>query len=227
MSHPELPTGKLVSLKGDAPALDVAELRGEFVSLCRIDPILDARRLFACSHGSEEVELLWTYMGYGPFCAESAMAEWLSGCAESDDPLFLSVTSLGSGTRVGMVSFLNIIPDAWRLELGHIWYAPSVQRTKVNTESVYLMLCESFGLGYRRIEWKCDALNAKSRAAALRLGFRFEGIFRQHLIYKGRNRDTAWFSMLDAEWPRIRQNIERWLYEDEGGNLSLTQLNAS
>jgi len=155
------------------------------------------------------------------------MAEWLAGCAESDDPLFLSVTSLGSGTRVGMVSFLNIIPDAWRLELGHIWYAPSVQRTKVNTESVYLMLRESFGLGYRRIEWKCDALNAKSRAAALRLGFKFEGIFRQHLIYKGRNRNTAWFSMLDAEWPRIRQNIERWLYENDDGGLSLTQLNAT
>lgn len=161
MSQSGLPTGKPICLKGDAPALEVSDLQGEFVSLCRIDPILDARSLFACSHGSDEVESLWTYMGYGPFCAESAMAEWLAGCAESDDPLFLSVTDLSSGTRVGMVSFLNIVPDAWRLELGHIWYAPSVQRTKVNTESVYLMLRESFGLGYRRIEWKCDALNAK------------------------------------------------------------------
>ena len=222
-----LPIGDPVAPAGEALPPSRDRYQGKHVTLSPIRSSDDASNLFACSHGSDEIESLWTYMGYGPFCAESAMAEWLAGCAESDDPLFLSVTSLGSGTRVGMVSFLNIVPDAWRLELGHIWYAPSVQRTKVNTESVYLMLRESFGLGYRRIEWKCDALNAKSRAAALRLGFKFEGIFRQHLIYKGRNRNTAWFSMLDAEWPRIRQNIERWLYENDDGGLSLTQLNAT
>jgi len=227
VSNPDLPTGEPVILKGDAPTLDVTELPGKFVSLSRIDPIRDTSELFACSHGSDEIESLWTYVGYGPFSTELAMGKWLVGCAESTDPLFMTVADRSSCTSIGMVSFLNIVPDAWRLELGNIWYAPSVQRTKVNTESVYLMLCESFGLGYRRVEWKCDALNAKSRTAALRLGFKFEGVFRQHLIYKGRNRDTASFSMLDTEWPRIRRNIEIWLYENEGGSPSLTQLNAS
>jgi RimJ/RimL family protein N-acetyltransferase len=166
--------------------------------------------------------------GIWPFGSELLMAEWLAACAQSTDPVFLAVTDHTSGDRVGMVSYLNIVPDAWRLELGNIWYGPTVQRTCANTESIYLMLCESFDqLGYRRVEWKCDALNAKSRAAATRLGFSFEGIFRQHLIYKGRNRDTAWFSMLDAEWQEIKQNIERWLYENEDGHVSLTQLNAS
>jgi RimJ/RimL family protein N-acetyltransferase len=112
-----------------------------------------------------------------------------------------------------------------RLELGHIWYGLQAQRTKINTETIYLMLCRTFDeLDYRRAEWKCDALNAHSRAAALRLGFRFEGTFRQHLIYKGRNRDTAWFAMMDHEWPRIKANMERWLAAEEPG-LSLAALN--
>jgi RimJ/RimL family protein N-acetyltransferase len=125
-----------------------------------------------------------------------------------------------------MVSFLNIVPDAYRLELGHIWYSPEAQRTKVNTETVYLMLCETFDrLKYRRVEWKCDALNERSRAAAERLGFKSEGIFRQHMIVKGRNRDTAWFSMLDREWPSIKKNMELWLYDNQEQKLSLRELN--
>jgi RimJ/RimL family protein N-acetyltransferase len=106
------------------------------------------------------------------------------------------------------------------LELGNIWYSPRAQRTRANTESVYLMLREAFDmLGNRRVEWKCDALNARSRAAAERLGFTFEGIFRQHMIIKGRNRDTAWYSMLDREWPAVRANVERWLDEDPPPSL--------
>jgi RimJ/RimL family protein N-acetyltransferase len=124
-----------------------------------------------------------------------------------------------------LVSFLNIVPDMRRLELGHIWYGLAAQRTKINTETIYLMLRETFdGLNYRRAEWKCDALNARSRAAALRLGFRYEGIFRQHMIYKGRNRDTAWYAMMDHEWPRIKANMERWLESDPGA-ISLSALN--
>jgi RimJ/RimL family protein N-acetyltransferase len=113
------------------------------------------------------------------------------------------------------------------LELGNIWYSTIVHHTKINTEVVYLMLKEIFDeLNYRRVEWKCDALNARSRAAALRLGFSFEGIFRQHYIIKGRNRDTAWFSMIDKEWPTIKNNIKKWLYTDEG-NISLSEINKS
>ena len=123
-----------------------------------------------------------------------------------------------------MVSFLNLAPDMRRLELGHIWYGPEAQKTKVNTEAVYLMLSEAFDrLRYRRVEWKCDSLNERSRSAADRLGFKFEGIFRCHLIVKGRNRDTAWYSLLDSEWSSVKKNLETWLYDSE--SVSLRNLN--
>ena len=122
---------------------------------------------------------------------------------------------------------MSVDPAMRHLELGNIWYAPRAQRTRANTESVYLMLREAFEmLGNRRVEWKCDALNARSRAAAERLGFTFEGIFRQHMIIKGRNRDTAWYSMLDHEWPAVRANIERWL-DAQDPPPSLRELNAA
>lgn len=222
----DLPIGNPVNKPAAAPSPGAQKLQGHHVLLKPLDPGHDTPHLHACSHGSDEIETLWTYMGYGPFKDQSAMRTWLETCVTSTDPLFRVVVDRTSGQPVGMVSYLNIVPDAWRLELGHIWYAPTVQRTNVNTEAIYLMLCECFDrLKYRRIEWKCDALNARSRAAALRLGFSFEGIFRQHLIYKGRNRDTAWFSMLDTEWPRIKANIDRWLYQNDG-TLSLTELTA-
>ena len=127
-----------------------------------------------------------------------------------------------------MVSFLNIASDMLRLELGHIWYSPDVQRSNVNTEAAYLMLCEAFDrLKYRRVEWKCDSLNERSRSAAIRLGFRFEGIFRQHMIVKGRNRDTAWYSILDSEWAAVKKNMQMWLYQNPNQQLSLTELNSS
>jgi RimJ/RimL family protein N-acetyltransferase len=137
------------------------------------------------------------------------------------------VTERAGNPPIGIVSYLNIVPVMRRLELGNIWYTPQVQRTKVNTESIYLMLCETFDrLHYRRAEWKCDALNARSRAAAQRLGFSFEGVFRQHMIVRNRNRDTAWFAMTDEDWPLIKANMERWLYGPEK-SLSLRSLNAS
>ena len=117
---------------------------------------------------------------------------------------------LATGDPVGVVSYLNIVAPDRRIELGHIWYVPAAQRGRANTETAYLLMRQAFDeLGYRRVEWKCDALNARSRAAAERLGFTFEGVFRQHMIVKGRNRDTAWFSMTDTEWPARRAAIER------------------
>ena len=223
MSH-SLPIGSPVELSGQTVLPTDRQLSGERVVLRRV-VAEDVAPLYQSSHGSDEIESLWTYMGYGPFESETEMKAWLVDCAASTDPLFRVVIDRATNQPVGMVSYLNIVPDARRLELGHIWYAPAVQRTRVNTETIYLMLCESFNqLGYRRVEWKCDALNVKSRAAAIRLGFSFEGLFRQHLIYKGRNRDTAWFSMLDSEWPRIKANMETWLYESDG-SLSLSELN--
>jgi RimJ/RimL family protein N-acetyltransferase len=221
-----LPVGPIV-VPVENPALPRRQVySGQFVALTPVDPTADAPALYAASHGDAERELLWTYMpGSGPFADQQAMQGWLERCQTSTDPLFFTVSERTSSRRVGIVSFLSIVAAQRRVELGNIWYAPEAQHTKVNTESIYLMLCESFGhLGYRRVEWKCDSLNARSRAAALRLGFQFEGIFRQHMIVRGRNRDTAWFAMTDGDWPRIKANMERWLYAGEEG-LSLTELN--
>jgi RimJ/RimL family protein N-acetyltransferase len=161
---------------------------------------------------------------YEPFTDRAAMRDWLDGCAASADPLFMTIESRDAGP-VGMAAFLNIVPEHRRLEIGHIWYAPSAQRTEANTEAAYLMMREAFDeLGYRRVEWKCDALNARSRAAALRLGFTFEGVFRAHMIVRGRNRDSAWFSLIDTEWPPARDALERWLASDRDGRPPLASL---
>ncbi len=205
-----LPVGSAVA-GGPAGSLRVSTLRGERIALRRVAPDRDADALYECAHGTPRREAVWTYMGYGPFADRSAMHTWLEQCAASTDPLFLTVHDRGARTPIGMASFLAIDRSQRRVELGHIWYGPGAQRSTANTEAVYLMLREAFARHYRRVEWKCDALNQRSRAAALRLGFTFEGLFRQHLIVKGRNRDTAWFSMVDSEWEPAREALETWL----------------
>jgi RimJ/RimL family protein N-acetyltransferase len=197
---------------------------GRFVTLSPVDPHRDADPLFEATRDAPDV---WTYLGYGPFDDEAAMRTWLGSLVPQEDPLFLTVTDRASESPVGVVAFMNVDSAMRHLELGNIWYAPVAQRTRVNTDTVYLMLREAFDeLGHRRVEWKCDALNARSRSAAVRLGFTFEGVFRQHMVVKGRNRDTAWFSMLDQEWPRIRANMHRWLEADPAA-VSLRELNST
>lgn len=186
-------------------------LLGQTVRLEPLAPMADAEDLFTGSHGDSIRESVWEHMPYGPFPSHEAMKRWLRHRATLDDPLVFSVHHQTTNRRVGMVSFLRQSPSHRVLEVGHIWYVPEVQRTKVNTESVYLLLREAFDLGYRRVEWKCDARNQRSRQAALRLGFSYEGTFRQHKIVKGQNRDTAWFAMLDLDWPAVRERIEAWL----------------
>ncbi len=183
-------------------------MEGRTVRLDRLDAARDIGPLFEATHGEDADPGQWTYMAYGPFESADAMRAVMARLVDgSQDPQWWLVREVASDAPVGMAAFMNMVPAHRRLELGHIWYVPAAQRTAVNTETIYLMLRESFDrLGYRRVEWKCDALNARSRQAALRLGFRFEGIFRQHCIVKGRNRDTAWFAMLDTDWPRIREN---------------------
>jgi RimJ/RimL family protein N-acetyltransferase len=217
------PVGERVDAR-PAHAPERSTLDGRYIALRPVDPA-DAEPLWNAAHdGSAEADRLWTYMPYGPFGDADAMAAWLRECAPSDDPLFLTVVSCTDGP-VGVTSFLNVDVAHRRLELGHIWYAPAAQRTEANTESVFLMLREAFErLGHRRVEWKCDALNERSRVAALRLGFTFEGVFRQHMIVKGRNRDTAWFSMTDAEWPEARAAFEAWLSADPADRSSLASL---
>jgi len=221
----DLPLGELVENYEPGQPPEAKLYQGRFVELRPVDPPKDVTDLYENSHGSDVKNWIWTYMAYGPFPDETAMQNWLNGCKASNDPLFLTVKSKDHNQCMGVVSFLNILPQMRSLELGNIWYSPIVHHTKINTETLYLMLSEAFdGLKYRRVEWKCDALNARSRAAALRLGFSFEGIFRQHYIIKRRNRDTAWFAMLDSDWPAVKGNMRRWLYSEEN-DLSLAELN--
>ncbi|MDH4112030.1 MAG: GNAT family N-acetyltransferase [Actinomycetota bacterium] len=193
----------------------------------RLEPLdaeTHARRLYERSHADPDDASIWTYMTYGPFEGFDQMRAWLDGNAASSDPLFFAVVEIEAGEPAGVVSLMNIDLEMRRLELGNIWYVPVAQRGRANTEAAYLLLRASFeSWGYRRVEWKCDALNARSRAAALRLGFTFEGVFRAHMVVKGRNRDTAWFSMLDDEWPSRRRAMERWL-ASEPGEASLADL---
>lgn len=223
----ELPVGEPIAASQTLTAPTRKSLKGRYISLLAVDPERDCADLYACSHGSARHDQIWTYMAYGPFRDQADMQSWLETQAQSDDPLFFAVVDNTTQRAVGIVTFMSIVPAMRRLELGNIWYGLDVQRGKTNTEAVYLMLKETFEeLHYRRAEWKCDSLNARSRAAALRLGFQYEGLFRQHLIVKQRNRDTTWFSMMDHEWPAIKANMERWLYGDEEG-LSLSALNQS
>ncbi|MCG8354596.1 MAG: GNAT family N-acetyltransferase [Kiloniellales bacterium] len=214
---------------GMAPARET--LDGNTVRLEPVDPRRHAKALFQRSHEPDPEGRLWDYMPYGPFDSEAAFADWLTGCAASADPLFFAVIDKASGLPSGMTSYLRITPEMGVIETGHIWFAPAIQRSRASTEAIFLMARHVFdALGYRRFEWKCNALNAASKRAALRLGFSYEGTFRQHLIVKGRNRDTAWFAMLDGDWPAIRANFERWLddanFDAQGKQrISLSELN--
>jgi RimJ/RimL family protein N-acetyltransferase len=209
-----------------------APLMGDAVRLEPLDPAAHARDLFHAGHDGEAARRLWTYMPYGPFDDERTFARWLQACATFNDPLFFAIRDKVSGNAAGMASYLNIRPPDGVLEVGHIWFAPALQRTRAATEALFLLIRRAFDeLGYRRVEWKCDALNGASRRAALRLGCRFEGVFYRHMIVKGCNRDTAWYAIIDEEWPRLRDAFERWLAADnfdEGGRqrLSLRQSKA-
>lgn len=199
---------------------------GSFVTLTPTDAVDDAEALFAAGHDSGAAQDLWQYLPCGPFADAPAMREWIQEWQGRSDVIAFTVRSVESNLPVGTISLMRITAQHGVAELGFIWYAPAVQRTQVNTESVYLLLKYLFDdLHYRRVEWKCDNQNARSKAAALRLGFQFEGLFRQHLVVKGRNRDTAWFAMLDADWPQRKAALERWLYS--GDKVSLARLNST
>ena len=140
-----------------------------------------------------------------------AYRAWVDAVSRESDPLFFAIVDTGTGEATGVASYLRISPISGTIEVGHINYSPRLQRTIAATEAMYLMMKRVFESGYRRYEWKCDALNARSRAAAQRLGFSYEGIFRQATIYKGRNRDTAWYAAIDSEWPELEHAFTRWL----------------
>jgi RimJ/RimL family protein N-acetyltransferase len=185
---------------------------GETVALEPLDPALHSADLFDLSHGELGSPAIWDYLPYGPFDGHDAFRNWLRTCASTADPMFFAIRDHVSGRTAGMASYLNIHPLPGTIEIGHIWFAPLIQNTRQSTEALYLMMHHVMDdLGYRRLEWKCNALNDGSRRAANRLGFRFEGIFYNHTIVKGANRDTAWYSIIDGEWPQVRAGFERWL----------------
>jgi RimJ/RimL family protein N-acetyltransferase len=188
-----------------------APMEGRFSRVEALDPDRHAAELYDANTEDREGRI-WTYLGYGPFPNYADYRNWADAAAKSSDPLFHAIIDQKSGKAVGVASYLRIDAQVGVIEVGHINYAPPLQRTSAATESMYLMMRRVFDeLGYRRYEWKCDALNAPSRRAALRLGFRYEGIFRQATIYKGRNRDTAWYSIIDREWPTLKSAFEVWL----------------
>jgi len=198
---------------GRAPGRE--PLQGTHARLEPVDVAAHGKSLFALSHARPEDAALWTYLPYGPFAGQGEFERWLDERARSSDPLFFAVIEEQSGQASGMASYLNIVPAMGCIEIGHIWFAPPLQRTRAATEAIYLMSRHVFDdLGYRRLEWKCNALNEASVRAARRFGFTYEGTFRQHMVVKGRNRDTAWFALLDREWPAVRAAFERWLAPD-------------
>ena len=181
---------------------------------CRIEPLDPARHaadLFA-ANGEDAEGRNWTYLFVDAFPDLASYRAWLEKMAAGDDPLFHAIVDTASGKAVGVATFMRIDPAMGVIEVGNINFSPRLQRRPAATESMFLMMRRVFDeLGYRRYEWKCDSLNAPSRVAAIRLGFTYEGQFAQALVYKGRNRDTAWYSITDREWPAVKAAFERWL----------------
>ncbi|WP_240476723.1 GNAT family N-acetyltransferase [Geminicoccus roseus] len=184
-------------------------LAGERVRLEPLDPERHAEGLFRAGHEDGQPER-WRFLAYGPFANAAEMKPWLVRSALSSDPLFFAICG-PDGTPLGMSAFLNIHPAAGSIEIGHLWFGGGLQRRPAATEAIYLMIRHAMELGYRRVEWKCDAANQPSRQAARRFGFGHEGVFYRAMVVKGRNRDTAWYSILDEEWPLVRAGFEAWL----------------
>ncbi len=207
-------------------------LEGRYVRLEPLDPARHGDDLFAASSG-ETAEDLWRYLSDGPYPDRASFEPWLRKAAATDDPLFYAVVDRATGRAEGRLAFMRVDAANGVIETGNILFGPRLARTRGATEAIYLQARHAFeDLGYRRFEWKCNDLNEPSKRAALRFGFTYEGLFRQHMVVKGKNRDTAWFAMLDHEWPARRRAFERWLapdnFDTDGRQrLSLAGLNAS
>ena len=188
--------------------------RGSLVGRrCRVEPLDPARHaddLYEATAADTEGRI-WTYLNYGPFGSPTELRSWAEAAAASEDPLFFAIVDEADGRAAGVASYLRIAPAVGSIEVGSICYPPRLQQTTAASEAMVLMMRYAFELGYRRYEWKCDALNAPSIAAAERLGFTFEGVFRQATIFRGRNRNTAWFAIIDRDWKQLESCYERWL----------------
>lgn len=193
------------------PRPDRRMLAGRFARLEPLDAATHGNDLWN-AFASDAEGRCWTYMPFGPFDERAGFAAFLAAMSQGDDPVYYAIVDQARGTAVGIASFMRIQPEHGVIEVGGIAFAPVLQMTPAATEAMFLMMAHAFDdLGYRRYEWKCDALNAASRRAAARLGFRYDGLFEQAIVYKGRNRDTAWFSILDRDWPKVKRGFETWL----------------
>ena len=210
MNHQNQPIGFNVPDWKPARLPSRETMEGRF---CRLEP-LDPERHAESLYEANSLDVggrNWTYLPYGPFDTLDGYRSWMGENCCGSDPLFYAVVDPATSRATGLASYLRIDPANGSIEVGHINYSPLLQRTPAATEAMYLMMKRVFELGYRRYEWKCNALNAPSRVAAERLGFSFEGVFRQAAVVKGRNRDTAWYSVIDVEWPALREAFQRWL----------------
>ena len=192
---------------------DASPITGTRVVLERLDAARHGDALYAAAHGEGADPRLWDYLPYGPFTADrDGFMAHLEAQAAATDPYFYAVVDAASGRAAGVVSFLRVEPAHGVIEIGHVWFGAPLQRTPQATEAIFLLARHAFEvLGNRRLEWKCDDANARSKAAARRFGFTAEGVFRQHMVVKGRNRDSAWFSIVDGEWPAVGEGFRAWL----------------
>ena len=224
-----LPIGPITDSK-PAKRPERAVLPGRLVDLVPLDPTSHGESLFELTCGTGK-EYLWTYLLKGPFADRKEFDSYLRQLAATENPMCFAIVERRSARAVGWASYMRIEPAHRVIEVGNVMFSPALRRTAGATEAIYLIARNAFeALGYRRFEWKCNSLNAASRRAALRFGFTFEGVFRQHMIVKGRSRDTAWFSMTDAEWPKRKEALETWLqpsnFDGEGRQkTSLSALN--
>lgn len=201
----QLPTARIPSR---------APLRGKYVELVAQDAAQHASDLYAAGHESTKALKIWDYLAYGPWASLEDYTATMRTQSADFQTIFYAIRPLDSNAFEGQSSYLDINPLMGVIEIGHIWFGPRLARTRAATEALYLMIRHAMDdLGYRRMHWRCNSLNEKSRQAARRLGFRFEGIFYNHMIFKGKNRDTAWYSILDDEWPEVRGILENWLDE--------------
>jgi RimJ/RimL family protein N-acetyltransferase len=192
------------------PAPAGAALAGRYAQLARLDPAAHGPSIWR-ANAADRAGAMWAYLPYGPFATPAAWQDWAREAAAGQDPLFYAIRAAGADGWSGVASLMRIAPAAGSIEVGHIALSPALQQTRAATEAIFLLMRWVFEAGYRRFEWKCNALNLASRRAAERFGFSYEGLFRQALVVKGRNRDTAWFACIDKDWPALRAAYETWL----------------
>lgn len=202
------------------PVPNFVKLRGHYAQIELLKPDAHAADIHRANCADDQI---WDYLPYGPFTSAASYHRWMRDITSGNDPRFYAIKDIGSGHFGGVASYLRIAPEAGSIEVGHINLSKELQGTQVATEALYLMMDWAFEAGYRRFEWKCDALNVASRRAAQRLGFSYEGVFRQAVVVKGRNRDTAWFAAIDKEWPALKEAFSAWLrpqnFDAEGRQL--------